>query len=137
MVEKAKNFIKHLQNNETKMVIPSVVVAELLMRIPPDLHVLFTNLLQQGFMIPPFDVKASMYFAKIWQDRKEKKIIEQLQNEHKARREELKADCMIVATAVANNASSIITYDDKLIKFAEGQIKTSEIPKIPEQQNLF
>ena len=137
MIDKAKRFLAHLEKDGINMLIPSIVVAEFLMRIPPELHTTIINLLSKGFMIPPFDARASAIFAAIWQDRQEKKIIEDLLKNHHAKREELKADCMIVATAISRNAHILYTHDNKLMKFAAGKINVSDIPNIPEQRVLF
>lgn len=137
LVPKAKRFLRYLESEKLIVLIPSIVVAELLMRVPPDLHPMVTNLLDKSFVIPSFDLQASTHFARIWQDRQNEGVIEELQLNYQAKREELKADCMIVAIAIANGAECIYSHDNKLKIFAEAHIQVIEIPNIPEQQTLF
>lgn len=133
MVPKAKAFFEYLENDNAKVIVPSVVVAELLIKIPSSLHPMVTNLMQRTFIVPPFDLKAAMHFAKIWQEKKEQQVIQELDGT----RQELKADCMIVAIAVAQNATCLLSYDDNLKKFAEGYIEVRKLPNLGYQTSLF
>ena len=137
MVPIAKRFLRKLEEDKALIIIPSVVIAELLMSVPPQYHAMTINLFQKGYVVSPFDIQSSAHFARIWRAQEEKKIIAELLNNHQAKRQELKADCMIVATAVAKNAEIIISHDKKLKIFAGDHIPVSEIPRIPEQGSLF
>ena len=137
MIPRAKRFLRHLESEHNIVLVPSVVVAELLMSIPPNLHATVTNLLDKGFVIPPFDLQASTHFARIWQDKQNQGVIEQLKHNYQAKREEIKADCLIVATALSRGAECIYSYDSKLKIFASGHINVEDIPIIPDQQPLF
>lgn len=135
MIPKSKAFLRWLDDTDTKVLIPSVIVAEFLMRIPPEIHTTVNNLLQRDFLIAPFDVQAAAYFSKIWQAKKEQRIIRELISSGKTR-QELKVDSMIVAIAVARGASCIYSYDEGLEKFANGYIDVRKIPELPEQESL-
>lgn len=137
MIKKAKAFLSYIDKHDIKALIPSIVLAEILMSIPVNTHRLVTNLIQKSFIVSPFDIQASEHFAKIWRDSKENKIIEDLTKNHNAKREELKSDCMIAATALCKNAKTLYTHDKKLTKIAEPHISVSEIPVITEQIELF
>jgi len=137
MVSKAQRFLKQLESQKIIVLVPSIVVAEILMPVPPELHAMVINLLDRSFVIPPFDLQASTNFAKIWQNRQHQGIVEELQRNHQAKREELKADCMIVAIAITRGSECIYSYDNKLKLFAKGYIEVREIPIILEQKTLF
>jgi predicted nucleic acid-binding protein len=119
-VAQAKAFLDHLDKQGTKALIPSVVVAEFLTGIPTAAHTTIADLLERHFITAAFDLKASMHFARIWQDRDQRGVITLLKQRDRATRAELKADCMIVATAVAQGASCIYSHDDNLAGFANG-----------------
>jgi predicted nucleic acid-binding protein len=136
MIPKAKAFLKWLDKTDVKVIVPSVVVAEFLMRIPPEIHTTINNLIQRNFISPPFDLQAAAHFSRIWQARKSQKVLQDLIDNGKTR-QELKADSMIVATALARGASLIYSHDEGLKKFAEGYIRVLEIPDVPEQKQLF
>jgi hypothetical protein len=78
-----------------------------------------------------------MHFARIWQDRDQRGVITLLKQRDRATRAELKADCMIVATAVAQGASCIYSHDDNLAGFANGQIDVRRMPDLASQLQLF
>lgn len=136
MVERAKSFLQFLRDRKALVFIPAVVVGELLTGIPEEYHQMTLNLINQGFIIPPYDAQASAIFAKIWRDRNQKNIIEELQKKDSATRQELKADCMIVATAIGRGADKIYSHDDKLSKFANGFIAVELMPVIHRQENF-
>lgn len=127
MVEKAKMFVRAATENGDSLLVPSVVVGELLMRIPEDLHVMTINLIRRGFMTAAYDLEAAAVFARLWQERTEDGVIEELRAAG-ATRSEMKADCQIVATALASNAASLVSHDRGLKKFAGNEIKVIELP---------
>ena len=137
MVTKTKTFLEHLDKNGIKALIPSVVVAELLMCLPRETHAMFCNLMHRHFIIPPFDLGAASHFARIWRSRKGDTSLGQSTQGVNVSRNRLKVDCMIVATAVARGASCIYSHDKKLQKFAEGHIEVREIPTILNQLGLL
>ena len=102
----------------------------------PLLDTLVLNLMREGFVTAPFDLHAASRFAVLWNDRQERNIIRGLQQTQKATREELKVDCLIVATALAQEASCIYSHDGKLKAFAADSIPVIELPVGEEQMHL-
>jgi len=136
MIDKAKLFVRSATENGDSLLVPSVVVGELLMRIPPDLHVMTINLIRRGFITAVYDLEAAANFARLWQERTDDGVIEELRKAG-ATRSEMKADCQIVATALAANATSIVSHDQGLKKFAGSEIKVIELPGGVEQLGLL
>lgn len=136
MIPRTKRFLEDCKHQGIRILVPSIVLAELLTAIDVRHHALTTNLLQQSFPVPAFDAAASQVFAKLWQQRKDNGVLEKLKTELGALRQELKADCMIVATALVQKAEAIYSHDEKLRKFAEGVIPVLEIPRPQEQPRL-
>lgn len=136
MIPRTKAFFDHYQKSKIKIMVPSIVVGELLTAIDSVLHPMVINLLSSSFIIPPYDAAASSVFAKLWQENKNSGLIQEFKNRMQANRQELKADCMIVATAIVQNCSAIYSHDDKLKKFANGKIPVLEIPKLEYQEEL-
>jgi predicted nucleic acid-binding protein len=137
MIDRTKRFIKYLDNQKSQILLPSVIVAEFLMSAPPEQHPTITNLLERTFMVAPFDTQAAAMYSRIWQDKKGKGIVKQIQSGGSTR-EVIKVDCMLVSIAVVRGASIIYSHDQKgVAKIAEGYIDVSEVPDIPQQQNLF
>ncbi len=131
----AKRFIDKLSADDN-VLIPSIVLAEFLIPIPPDQHAMVINLFNKNFIIAPFDALAASKFALIWQTNKPPETAKQLIKDN-ATRAELRADSMIVATAVARKAECIYSYDGWVKKFAKGFIEVREIPFVPQEVSIF
>jgi predicted nucleic acid-binding protein len=136
MIPRTKQFLKDCEETSTRILVPSVVLAELLTAIEPKYHALTTNLLEKGFSIAPFDAAAAQAFAKLWQQRKESGLVDRIRAEDGATRQELKADCMIVAIALVRKAEAIYSHDGKLRKFSDGLVPVLEVPRLQEQPGL-
>lgn len=136
MVQKTQLFLNQLNETKVRIMIPSIVIAEFLMAIPFELHFQTSSLFQKKFIIEPFDLQAASKFAQIWQDKNQSGKVKQIKQELNLGKQELKADCMIVAIAVAKGADCIYSHDSGLKKFAEGTIEVREIPDTPQQLPL-
>lgn len=136
MIYRTKAFFDECRKNNTIMMVPSIVVGELLTGIEPKHHPLIINLLHGSFQILPYDAQASALFAKLWREKKESGLVNVIKDELQATRQELKADCMIVATAIAKKAAAIYSHDKKLRNFANGNIDVREIPALQYQESL-
>ena len=136
MIHRTKAFFDWCKSNKTTIMVPAVVVGELLTAIEPNHHTMVVNLLETGFDIPPYDAKAAALFARLWREKKNSGLVIEIQNEMQATRQELKADCMIVAIAISRNAEVLYSHDAKLKRFANGNIEVREIPAIQVQETL-
>lgn len=136
MIHRTKAFFDWCKSNKTTIMVPSVVVGELLTAIEPNHHPMIVNLLETGFDIPPYDAKAAALFARLWREKKDSGLVGEIQKELQATRQELKADCMIVATAIARNAEVLYSHDAKLKRFANGNIDVREIPALQVQESI-
>jgi predicted nucleic acid-binding protein len=136
MIRRATYLFRLLTQSKTTIIISSIVVGEFLVGIPLNMHRTVVNLIGQGFVTAPFDLQAAAEFARLWDDRQKRNIIRDLQEIQKATREELKVDCLIVATAIAQKASCIYSCDGKLKAFAAESIPVIELPMGEEQLDL-
>lgn len=136
MIPRTKQLLEECHRSKMTMMIPSVVLAELLTAIEPKNHAMVHNLIKQSFLVPPFDSASSVIFARLWQERQESGVIDQIRKDLGATRQELKADCMIVASAIAHKADVIYSHDEKLRKFANGSIAVLEVPRLQGQHLL-
>lgn len=136
MVHRAKAFIDDCFSNGTQLVIPSVVMGEMLTDIPAREHQLVINLMVKGFFLAPYDIKAAAVFAKVWKENKDSGLTQSIRNELMATRQELKADAMIVATAISLNCEAIYSYDEKLARFAGNRIPVRKMPELEIQAEM-
>lgn len=140
MLAKAELFLKTCENDKVEIIIPTIVIGEILSGMADEKQSEFIKYMTSQFMIVPFDIRSAVVFAKLWKIWKENKRLRKELKDQGAKREEMKADCMIVAIAKSRNADCIYSHDDKLRTFAEGHIKTKSLSEInlPHMQdNLF
>jgi predicted nucleic acid-binding protein len=137
MIPRTKLFINSISDDEEMSVlIPTVVIAEYLLRIPFNEHANVIKLFNESFIIAPFDANAASKFALIWLTNKSSGKLEELRKSGNTK-QLLKLDSMIVATAVSRNAHCIYSHDEGIKSFAEGFIEVKDIPIIPTQTTLI
>ncbi|XGV99751.1 MAG: type II toxin-antitoxin system VapC family toxin [Leptolyngbya sp. BL-A-14] len=137
MLLKAATLIASCDESKHQIIIPSLVLGELLMGLPPDEHPAFISLMSQKLRIVPFDAKTASLFAKMWRKWSEAKIYPDSLDGKRPSREEIKIDYMIAATAKANKAECIYTEDPGLKKFAEEYIRVESLPPVVVQSSLL
>ncbi|MCT0199921.1 PIN domain-containing protein [Synechococcus sp. CS-1325] len=136
MIPKAKELLKRCERDGKLILVPSIVVAEFLTGIPPSVHGEVLELLSGWCQIQPFDALCASVFAKLWQEKTALGVVADIRKDNVATRQELKADCMIVSTAVANKSETICTHDTALMRFAQGSVVCRQIPEYPIQGKL-
>jgi len=137
LIPRASELLSSCKKNNEMIIVPSVVAAEFLTGIPHRDHGQVIKLLSSFCHIQPFDANCASLHAKLWQEKQDSGIIQAMRSSDTATRQEIKADCMIVSTALANNARFIYTHDRGLTFFAQGSIECREIPNIPVQGELL
>ena len=136
-IKYGKLLLEQVRKDGHEIILPSVVVGELLTGLPLASHTMAINLLDIACTCVPFDVGCAGRFAQLWQSKKDSGIIKKLKDDEGAKRHELKADCLIVATAIQNNVDIIYSNDRKLRLFAEGSVTAKDLPKPIIQEVLF
>ena len=135
MVVKAKSLLQHLEDTGVDILITSVSLGELLMRIPLDQHPMMLDRISKSFIVADFDARAASIFAEIWQQSQSDGVIEELKASENTR-DKIKADCQILATAIANGARIVYSNDDGMKKLARNRINVAEIQGVPSQLDL-
>ncbi len=130
MIDRAQRFLRFLDKEKARVLIPSTVVAELVWKVPEDRHPDVLRLLQQRFVLGAFDAAGACLSATIAQKNGG-------DVRGAATRETIRSDCQLVAVAVAYKAEKIYSNDPDIRRLAEGFIKVEEMPNVPEQQKLF
>lgn len=132
-IPQAAAFFRHLRAEGIGVLLPSIVAAELLIRVPPEEHPHISRYLQKNFIIAPFDLPAAAYYAKLWHYHR----VQGTRREEPISRAELKADFFIVSVALARHADLIYSHDTGLRKFAAGHIEVRDMPILSTQLDLF
>lgn len=131
MIARARALLESFDKDNTQVMIPSVVLAELLINIPSEQHLGFISELERKFMIIPFDSGASLKYADLWNTKK------QIRNEDSTfTREHFKTDLMIVASAISRESDCIYSGDAYIQKVSIGSIECLNIPPLSGQIGL-
>ncbi|MFH0957720.1 MAG: hypothetical protein V1897_03365 [Pseudomonadota bacterium] len=134
MVPKAKAFLEYLQENKITALIPMPVLAEILIHVPAENHLGFIDHLRKGYHLPPFDFQAASFYARLFKTNI-KSLKKERGDQHLTNRD-IKADLMIVASALAQGASCIYSDDKGLMKVAGNAIKVEKLPSLARQERL-
>jgi hypothetical protein len=120
MRQRARMLMKLLDQQKVKIIIPSVVVAELIMPIDPSKHARILLEFSSQFFCPPFDVSACSLAARLWQfERGLPGGKAGLPEKEQSVRKVLKSDILIVATAKIAGAVTFYSNDKKARRLAD------------------
>jgi PIN domain len=126
MRRRAEILLEELFERKEKIVVPTVMVAELLVKIDPRKHGDFIAALQERFFCPPLDLRASALAAELLQQHR------QLPAGEQQSRSIVKADVFIVATAKVAAATVFYSHDPKCRKIAElAGMEAKDLPGKP------
>lgn len=143
MIARAEQFFSRADEYEDTILIPTIVLAEILASEPPQIRAKYIEILSKNFILLPFNEMAALKYAELLFNRFDD--IKNIATSVNASRQRMKADHMIVATAIVNNANAIYSTDNGLKAFAEGFIDVRDLPplkkinpiQISEQGDLF
>lgn len=135
-IPQAKEFLRRCKDEGVILMVPSIVAGEFLTATEPENHAAVANALSDMCWIPPYDLASSIQFARMWREKKLNGSNDTIRDNLGATRQELKADGMIVATAIRYNVNTIYSYDRKLKSFANGHIPVEHIPHYATQTSF-
>lgn len=134
-LDKAEYLLEIIDQNKWKVIIPTVVIAEILMIEPEDNYQPILETINKSFIIAEFDVRAATKYSQILN--KNFPDLKKTAKEEGISREKMKVDHLILACALVNGAKSIYTHDRNLTIFANGLISVRTLPSRPIQNQLF
>ncbi|MBL8114456.1 MAG: PIN domain-containing protein [Acidobacteria bacterium] len=129
LVAQARRFVESLDRAKTRAMIPSIVLAELLQGLPLERHEAFVRPISRRFFIAPFDAAAALAFGKLQKERESDGTIRSIREAGRSR-DQVKADIMIVATAMSHGASAIYSHDDDVRRIAGRRIAVLRMPRL-------
>jgi hypothetical protein len=136
-IERSKALIQSLRKSKVSIVLPTVVMSETLVRVPFADHRAFMDQLQKSFIVVPFDTAAASQFANLWNIHKNHVFARDAKKDPERTRAMLKADCMIIATAMAVGAECIYTHNTQDFNtFHVPGLKIRSIPDLAAEARL-
>jgi predicted nucleic acid-binding protein len=130
MIDRTRRFIAHLREQNEQIMIPTPALAEYLQGFENEDRKAQLAILERSFVIPAFDMPAAYLAAGL--ARRAAAI-----PRGEIPKQTVKTDLQIIATAIHNRASKIITNErDHFTALAGDRIEISEVPNIHEQQPI-
>lgn len=134
-IEKAAYLLEMIDTHKWKAIIPTIVIAEILMVEPVERYQGILDTINRNFIVADFDLRAATKYSQIlnsnFSDLKE------LVKEGNNGREKMKVDHLILACALVNGATAIYSHDKPLKQFASNLIEVRPLPTRPIQNQLF
>lgn len=134
MIENARNFLDSLDSNKIQVLIPTIVIAEILMPEPLENQIKILNTIIKSFIIGDLNVEIAHKYAQIYQSNHD--IIELIKTQETIRKDKMKFDHIIVSTALHYKAKCIYSYDKHVKSFAKDKIEVRELPTYYKQTSL-
>jgi predicted nucleic acid-binding protein len=131
-VHRAKNLLKQLDQSNCAVMISSIVLAEILVRVPPEEHTAVMNAINEGFQIRSFDYPSALICSRLWN-----KKLDQRKEDPDCSKNHMKVDLMIAANAISEKADVIFSEDKHISNAVQGMIRCKSLPTISEQPSFF
>jgi predicted nucleic acid-binding protein len=128
--DRAKILLRQLDDDKATIIVPTVVVAELLVPLRPAQHGEFIAELRRRFFCPPLELQAAALAAELWRKHRG------LPKSQQAKRTTLKADVLIIATARVAGASIFYSHEPKCRRLAKlAKMEARDLPM--HHENMF
>jgi len=130
MIDRAAAFVAQTEHSRGRIMIPSLVASEFLVRYEEQDRVAALTKLQSRFFVAPMDAKAAWLAARMFAD---KVAWDKSRTDDGYTRQWIKTDIAILATAVAHEAEAIYLEDDPLFNLATSlsEYVTMPIRRLP------
>ena len=136
MLLRATALLAQFEKDKTRVIVPSIVFAEFLLGLPQNEHARFGDIVTRRFIIVPFDFRASTIFAKIWHQKTNASIIAEIRATGVAKTH-LRADTMIIASAIGAGASVVYGHDSAMARLSEGFVGFKDLGTMSLQSVMF
>jgi len=129
MIPRAEYLFEWLHDNKHQILIPTVVIAEVLAPEPLEKYPILMDIINRGFMIADFDVRAASRYGQLFMNKlkESKKIAKQ----NSISTQKMKIDHLIISCALIHNAACIYSTDTGLRAFGQKFIDVRDLPPLP------
>lgn len=121
MIEEARILMEWIDQSNHQIMVPTIVLAECLIREPEINHAPIIEAANRHFIVADFDSRCSLKYGQLlrldkWQTAKA------VSKTNDIRREKMKLDHMIIATALVHGADGVFSCDEGIKVFANNII---------------
>ena len=131
LLERCDLLFKKLDKEKCRLFVPTVVMGEAMVLLNETERIsLLYSLAEKELRLASFDLKAAQHFAII--QSRNLDIVKKMKEDKNYTAKHIKADIMIIASALSVDADLIYSNDAGLIKLARGFIDVYEVPPLNE-----
>lgn len=132
MIRRTKQCLEFWEEAKVDIIVPAIAASEFLCHFDSDRErEAYANILSRRFTIANYDARCGLIFAQIWNANASPSARKKLHEEHQVYKTVLKADCMIIATAIERRCDEICSNDSSsLVPMAQGFIEVKDVPLI-------
>lgn len=137
LVDRSTALLELIEKNNDSVILPSIVVGELLVPVPLEEQGEVLKRLRNEWIVVDYDSFAALQFARMRHGRPTAETLKELQKtDPSATRNELIADTMIAATALAHRATRVYTNDRRFRNSAGNYIEITLLDEVdlPDEQ---
>ena len=128
--KKAAHLLQILQQQNDRVLLPSIVLAETVAKMPAQNRPEVVSQLSSACEIVPFDAGAALEFSAV-------RSVGMKMRSREFPRKEITLDSLIVAICKWQGVQILYTDDSKLGRLAECFMQVRGLPDIPEEQGSF
>lgn len=137
LIKRAEHFLNQCVEDKSQILVPSIVAAEFMAQCSLPEMARFSSGAKELFQIANFDLPSAQIFAELFQRYQYDNPAWNAQIGQEGRRLKMKLDFMIVATALAHQATCIVSEDaGDIKKFAMGKIPVVQLPEAGRQSEM-
>lgn len=135
MIERAAYLLAQMDAGGHILLVPTIVLAEVLAPEPLEKHVVIMDKLAKNTIIADFDLRAASIYANMFRNKIEE--LKKFGDEIGVDNQKMKADHLILASAIAQGANCIYSHDKGIRAFGQKYIDVRDLPSIPPRQPLL
>lgn len=130
MIERAEQFIAWLNKMKTRVLVPAPVLHEFLCGCDTPTQNVMRGIIEQDFLVVPFDTAAAVCATQIWRDNHVNGVVNAAKSDHAdLTRARIRIDHQIAGIAMARRVDALFTEDRPLYRFAEGHLTVKSMPE--------
>ncbi|MCU0341972.1 MAG: PIN domain-containing protein [Spirosomaceae bacterium] len=137
MIPRAQSFLKWLDENDKKVIIPAPIITEILMPVPRENYEKLLSVLHAKFRVVPFDEIAAIKCAEIWHSKADDELLKEYRKTFKIGKPQMRYAFQIAAIALTRQVECIYSHDPHLKTFAGNLVSVRQIPPLSTQLSLF
>jgi predicted nucleic acid-binding protein len=130
-------LFRRFSSERSRVIVPAVAFGEFLVGVNVEQErVRFESFIRDRFIVAPYDIRAALLFRQLWSEKSDSFLRQHIYDGERPTRTTLKADMLIVATAIAYGATELYGHDGQFVRLCDGFIQFRHINDVELQTEL-